>query len=43
MVLPEDVQAVAPAVLGHRLQARDADTAPNVQLVERLLGEGAIP
>jgi MoxR-like ATPase len=43
MVLPEDVQAVAPAVLGHRLQARDADTAPNVQLVERLLGEVAIP
>ena len=43
MVLPEDVQAVAPAVLGHRLQPRDADTLPGGRLVERLLAEVAIP
>ena len=43
MVLPEDVQSVAPAVLGHRLQPRDADTLPGGRLVERLLAEVAIP
>lgn len=43
MVLPEDVQHVAPAVLGHRLQARDADALPGARLVARLLAEVAIP
>ncbi len=43
MVVPEDVQAVAPYVLGHRLQAVDAAPRAQTGLVEHLLAAVAIP
>ena len=42
-VLPEDVQAVAPAVLGHRLQARDAISGAGAAHVDALLQDVAVP
>ena len=42
MVLPEDVQAVAPSVMGHRLPAADARGAPQA-LVGELIGSVPIP
>ena len=42
MVLPEDVQAVAPSVMGHRLPAADARGAP-LALVSELIGSVPIP
>ena len=42
MVLPEDVQAVAPGVMGHRLPASDAHGVP-AALVTELLGSVPIP
>jgi MoxR-like ATPase len=43
MVVPEDVQTVAPYVLGHRLQAVDAAPRASSGLVEHLLAAVAIP
>jgi MoxR-like ATPase len=43
MVVPEDVQTVAPYVLGHRLQAVDATPRAASGLVEHLLTAVAIP
>ncbi len=43
MVLPEDVQTVAPYVLGHRLQAVDGAPRAASGLVEHLLAAVAIP
>lgn len=43
MVLPEDVQAVAPAVLGHRLQARDGLPGNARAQVDALLQSVAVP
>ncbi len=43
LVLPEDVQAVAPAVFGHRLQAASDDAEDGNAMVERLLRLVAIP
>ncbi len=43
LVLPEDVQTVAPGVLGHRLQGLETDSAPGSELVQRLLRTVAIP
>ncbi len=43
LVLPEDVQAVAPAVFGHRLQAASSEGDEGNEMVERLLRSVAIP
>ncbi len=43
MVVPEDVQTVAPYVLGHRLQAVDTTPRASAGLVEHLLAAVAIP
>jgi MoxR-like ATPase len=43
LVLPEDVQAVAPAVFGHRLQAASSVGDEGNEMVERLLRSVAIP
>ena len=44
MVLPEDVQAVAPAVIGHRLQpGAAAEDRPDTDLSRRLIESVAIP
>jgi MoxR-like ATPase len=36
-LLPEDVQAVLPGVVGHRLRSRDGDTADPATLLQPLL------
>lgn len=41
-LLPEDVQAVLPGVVGHRLRSRDGDTPDTAALIQPLL-ELAIP
>lgn len=43
LVLPEDVQAVAPAVFGHRLQPASNEGDDGNEMVERLLRSVAIP
>jgi len=43
MVLPEDVQAVATAVVGHRLRPVAEGSEPRMQLVQRLIESVAIP
>ncbi len=43
LVLPEDVQAVAPAVFGHRLQAVSVEGAEGAELVERLIRSVPVP
>jgi MoxR-like ATPase len=43
LVLPEDVQAVAPAVIGHRLRAAGEGGEPRDTLVQRLIGSVPIP
>jgi MoxR-like ATPase len=44
MVLPEDVQAVAPAIIGHRLQpGAAAEDRPGTDLGQRLIQSVAIP
>ncbi len=43
LVLPEDVQAVAVAVFGHRLQAANSDGDEGNEMVERLLRSVPIP
>lgn len=42
-VIPEDVQAVFPAVAGHRLQLVGSDDADTTPLVREMLAEVAIP
>ena len=42
-VLPEDVQAVLPAVATHRLEPRDPAAAAGVVLAAALLGSVAVP
>lgn len=41
-VLPEDVQAVFPAVVGHRLRSASEDTQPN-DLAQQILQQVAVP
>ena len=43
LVLPEDVQAVAPAVIGHRLQAREQTAEGGEELASELLQSVPIP
>jgi MoxR-like ATPase len=43
MVLPEDIQSVAHAVLSHRLQGEEAQHAPPEQLTRQLLQSVPIP
>jgi len=43
MVLPEDIQAVAPAVIGHRLRPVAEGGEPRALLVQRLIEAVAIP
>lgn len=43
MVLPEDIQAVAPSVIAHRLQPTDDSVTGSQQVVERLIQSVAIP
>jgi MoxR-like ATPase len=43
MVIPEDVQAVLPAVCGHRLQGTDSQGQNAERLVDLLIGSVAIP
>jgi MoxR-like ATPase len=43
MVLPEDVQTVAPAVIGHRLRPVGDDGEPRATLVARLIESVPIP
>jgi MoxR-like ATPase len=43
LVLPEDVQAVLPAVWGHRLQAVSSDRASGDVLAKRLIQDVPIP
>ncbi len=43
LVLPEDVQAVAPAVFGHRLQSVSIEGAEGSELVERLIRSVPVP
>jgi MoxR-like ATPase len=42
-VLPEDLQAVLPSVVGHRLQAPGQQGRDSVEIARRLLAEVAIP
>jgi MoxR-like ATPase len=42
-VLPEDVQAVLPSVVGHRLQAADRQPRDSEEVARQLLAEVAIP
>ena len=43
LVLPEDVQAVASSVFGHRLESASNDGAGSAELVDRLLRAVAVP
>ncbi len=43
LVLPEDVQAVAPSVFGHRLEAATGDGAEGSALVEQLMRSVPVP
>jgi len=42
-VLPEDVQAVLPSVVGHRLQSSDGQVRDSEEIARRLLAEVAVP
>jgi MoxR-like ATPase len=42
-VLPEDVQAVLPAVIAHRLEGRDAAARPGEQLAREIIESAAVP
>ena len=42
-VLPEDVQAVLPAVIAHRLEGRDAAARPGEELARELIESAAVP
>ena len=43
VVLPEDVQAVLPAVIAHRLEGRDASARSGEELAEELIRACAVP
>jgi MoxR-like ATPase len=42
-VLPEDVQAVLPAVIAHRLEGRDAAARPGEELAREIIQSAAVP
>ncbi len=42
-VLPEDVQAVLPAVIAHRLEGRDASARPGEELAREIIESAAVP
>jgi MoxR-like ATPase len=42
-VLPEDVQAVLPAVIAHRLEGRDAAARPGEELAREIIESAAVP
>jgi MoxR-like ATPase len=42
-VLPEDVQAVLPAVIAHRLERRDTDAAADEDLAREMIRAAAVP
>lgn len=42
-VLPEDVQAVLPPIIGHRLQSADDQSIGGARLAERLLSDVPVP
>ncbi len=42
-VLPEDVQAVLPTVIGHRLEGRDAAARPGEELAREIIESAAVP
>jgi MoxR-like ATPase len=42
-VLPEDVQAVLPAVISHRLEGRDASARPGEELAREIIQSSAVP
>ena len=42
-LLPEDVQAVLPTVIGHRLEGRDAAARPGEELAREIIESAAVP